>query len=771
MGPEPILRCARPTFRILLLALAAAVVAPWGLAPSGAGTAEAQATVSRRDLYEPPGMDFSRNGAWRRRTHQVRAERRALLRAGEFRALNRGVQLGLRGPFAVQAVGVLGPAVSGRYVVPVVPVAYSDVPVAFPVGEFQEVLFGPVPPAGRPFTLKTYYEDLSGGRIQMEGVVFPPVQHGQTAAFVTDGCNGVSVPGRTSCTRSGAQNHMGQMMVAALASLSDAPGGDTVWNAFDNDGPDGLPNSGDDDGFVDFVTFLHPEVGGECIGNTGIWAHRWVMQVWNNGSAFVTRTPRRDAQGNPIPSQFLQVNDYTIQSQLGGGTGCSAGAILPVGTVAHETGHAFGLPDLYDIGGTTYGVGDWSLMGYGNQVTQMSPASFDAWSLLELGWVAVEPLTGNRTVVTGPRATSDTVFVALAAGDPAQYLVIENRQAVGSDTAQMSPGVGIRRKTPGLLLWHIDEQKIVANLFANTVNSGITHGVALIQADGLNDLRSRRNRGDLSDTWPGSLGRTALGLTTTPAARDYQGQPLGFAVDGIAQLADGVMSFRYTRRPPSVVTTSYAEALARVDGIPYQRYEEIVAPGSSFNIAVDQQQDLLGGRTRVTFLTWSNGGAREQVIVSGATSPDTLVATMAVEHRLLALALGPGTVSANRPGALGSGIYLADGLATTVTATPGAASGIVFTGWTGDTVTSNPVVTLPMRRPYDLTANFSLLAPVPVEDATREILGTATLSFEQRDQLDLLGNRNGYFDLGDYLALLNRLGLAPGAPPAGGGRP
>lgn len=685
-----------------------------------------------------------------------------MLRAGDIQGLNRAADLVLRGPFAVQPYGVLGPAVAGHYLVPVIPIAYSDVPVPFTPGEFYDVLFDVTPPFGRPYTLKTYYEELSHGRIEMDGVIFMPYQHDQTAAYVTDGCKGVTIPGQTNCPRPNNQNRMGQMLLALLDAVSNGPDGATIWSQFDNDGPDGIPNSGDDDGFVDFVTFLQPEVGGECTNSTGIWSHRWVIGAWNNGSHYVTKTPRRDAQGNPIPGEFLKIRDYTIQSQRGGVTGCSAAVIMPVGTVAHETGHAFGLPDLYDTSGQTWGVGDWSLMSLGNQVTQMSPSSYDPWSLFELGWATVDLLDANRTVVTGPRVLTDTIFLAPAAHAPQQYLLIENRQAVGSDTAQMGPGALARQKMPGLLLWYIDEQKVIASLLANQVNVGPTHGVALLQADGLNHLRARQNRGDPGDPYPGVTNNTRFSLLTNPVARDYQGQPLGFAVDAIGQLDGGVMTFRYTRRPASVVTTNHPGALVRVNGGLYQRYEDIVAPGATLSIGVDQQQMLLGGRSRVTFLNWSNGGGREQVMTSSAAAPDTVVAHLAVEHRLLVMTTGSGAVAMSQPGNPAAGAFLSAGAPVTLTATP--SPGLAFNGWTGDTVTAAMSVVLPMERPYDLTASFSVAVPVTVAEATAEILGTTTLTAAQRDHLDLLGNRNGYFDVGDYLAMLSRMGLAPGIP-------
>src|SRR5206468_6409889 len=88
---------------------------------------------------------------------------------------------------------------------------------------------------------------------------------------------------------------MREMLKAALDSVNSQPS--TDWGQFDNDGPDGIPNSGDDDGVVDFVAFLQPEVGGECVRNTppstGIWSHRFIIAglgIPGAGAGYVTRT-------------------------------------------------------------------------------------------------------------------------------------------------------------------------------------------------------------------------------------------------------------------------------------------------------------------------------------------------------------------------------------------------------------------------------------------------------------------------------------------------
>ncbi len=90
------------------------------------------------------------------------------------------------------------------------------------------------------------------------------------------------------------------------------------------------------------------------------------------------------------------------RARWAGHTACNGSSIMPVGTVAHETGHAFGLPDLYDTNLrsplVTQGIGEWGIMGSGNYTQPYSPSRFEAWSLAELGWVAIDTLGTSRSV-------------------------------------------------------------------------------------------------------------------------------------------------------------------------------------------------------------------------------------------------------------------------------------------------------------------------------------------------------------------------------------
>ncbi|HEX9754845.1 MAG TPA: M6 family metalloprotease domain-containing protein [Gemmatimonadales bacterium] len=735
-------------FRLAALGLAAALVP--GV------TAEGQAPRGEVGRFEVIGLDFRPDGAWRRRAREVRTLRRALRQARDFQSLN--APLDRR--FQLRAAGsTVAQAVTGQFYVPTVLISYSDVPVGYPTAQFQDVIFSDDPGSlglpNRAYTLKTFYEELSNNLISLDGQVLGPVRVDTTASYYQDNCNGIGVI--VPCPNGG--QRFGNMLLAVLDSLSLGSGGDTLWNRFDNDGPDGLPNSGDDDGVVDFVSFLQPTADGAC-GTPGVWAHRYVIRAWNSGSRYVTLTPRRDAGGNPVPGQFLLIDDYLIQSQRGGVSGCDPNAIMAIGTIAHETGHAFGLPDLYDTDASsrTEGIGHWGLMGSGNNARPYSPSSYEAWSLAELGWVALEELTASRTITTGARQLTDTVFLAHS-DDPTAYVMIENRQAAQSDTAQMNP-VFASPKQPGLLIWLIDEERIDIGRASNTVNTGFRHGVALMQADGLNQLRTpgSRNRGDTGDSYPGSSGNPRFGLSTNPSARNNFGEYLGFVVDQIEELPGQVMRFRFLRRAPSLFAAGFAAAQIRVNAVTTGRFEDVIPAGDPVTLDVDAEQTTAGGRTRARFLAWSNGGPRTQNLESGV-KPDTVTASFAVDHRVMVLVSGGGTVTASAAGDLGAGVYVGEGSPVTLTATP--PTGILFAGWSGDTASASPVLQLQVRRPYDLTALFVADLQIAEADATAEILGGSRLSLEQRFFLDTFGNRNGGYDLGDYLAFLRRAGLAP----------
>ncbi len=734
--------------------LAAAAAASWALfAPD---SAEAQRPGARLGRFEVPGFDFAPDGAWRKRAGQIRLARQAMLRTGALRALNAS------GPSATRLTGNVN--------VPVLLISYTNQAMPFPTADYQDVLFNAAPTL-RPYSVKSYYEQISNGNITMNGTVFDPVLTDQASSYYEDGCRGI-ITAPTPCgnpingNSGNVSARFRDLLVEVLTKANNL--GTINWGQFDNDGPDGNPNSGDDDGRVDFITFIQPGVDGAC-GAPGIWAHRWNIASLRQSTPFQTSTPRTGGG-------FIQINDYTIQSGQGGNGACTAGQIMPIGTIAHETGHAFGLPDLYDTSLNTEGIGEWGIMGSGNYSRAYSPSTYEAWSLTELGWVTVDTLSTSRTVTINPIQTSDTVFYVSLAGTD-EYLLLENRDSLLSDTAQMNPAFGSRKKSPGLLIWHMDRSVITGGTGSNSVNSGSVHGVALEQADGLNHLRISNggNRGDAGDSYPGTSLNRKWSTTSNPASRNNASGYAGFVLDSIHRNASGVpgvpspIVLRYIRRNQSVFTTNRTGANIKVNAVTIQRFDDVVAEGDNVMLEAVSPQTITAGRTQLAFASWSDGGAATHTVVSGAT-PDTVVASFSASHKLnLVSAPSGGTVTSDIAGSpnLVAGTFVAEGTPVTLTAT--ADVGASFVRFQGDTMTTNATLVLPMGRPYSLTAVFSGAVAIVTQDAVNQLLGTACatspcLSTQQMTYMDQTGNNDGSYNLGDFLAYADRTGLNPSSP-------
>ncbi|MEV8531980.1 M6 family metalloprotease domain-containing protein [Streptomyces sp. NPDC051211] len=112
--------------------------------------------------------------------------------------------------------------------------------------------------------------------------------------------------------------------------------------------------------------------------------------------------------------------------------------------VAHETGHTFGLPDLYSFTGATHQhVGGWDVMG---NIAGHAP-QYLGWHSWKLGWtrddqVACLAATGQRRTVrlTPVERPGGTKIAVLRTGETTAY-VAESRRAEGTDQDACSAGV------------------------------------------------------------------------------------------------------------------------------------------------------------------------------------------------------------------------------------------------------------------------------------------------------------------------------------------
>jgi immune inhibitor A len=721
----------------------------------------AQQASPPRVRREIPGFDFRKDGVWRRQARAVRALRARLWSRGNFGALN--------APMAAAAAAPLGsaPAVSGVLRVPAILFKFKNTPASElrTTTQYNQVLFGAAPmgaAAGRPYTYRTFYEQMSNGLLSVQGQAYGYAaldSNEVTYTGVAGTCTG-NPYGNTNCNglfSQDAQTRMQAGLREALRKLDSQ----VDWTQYDSDG----------DGYVDLVAFIHPPVDGACGGptNNHLWSHRYYLaNAFGNVVPYTTHSV--NSQGVSI-----KVADYILESGVGGLDGCDTTQIMPVGTVAHETGHGFSLPDLYDTDNMSEGVGEWSLMGSGNYTSPFSPSRMDAWSLSQLGWVTVVPLPTNGTFSFGAAPTSDTAFFLPVGGaNPrGEYFLLENRQAVQSDSAMVHYHCRVwGSPTPpcggGLLIYHVDSAQIAQHGFDqdNRVNTAPIHGLELVQADGLGNLDANPNtacsgagptcsdRGDAGDPYPGTTGNVAFTSTSSPAAvRNADGLPAGLVLDQITQLApDGAMRFRLTY-PVWVVRATDSAAVIQFDAVTYHEFRDILTPGTMHNVGVADTQFTAGGRTRQVFVSWSGGQARTFSYTVSA-SPETLTVTLARSHQIHYSATSGGTIS----GSVANDTFVTEGTGVTLTATD-TSTVRSFQGWAGDTVTKNLSVTLPMSRPYSVRAVF--LETFSTAQLVAQLLnGSSTLTAAQLGDLDQLGNNNGGFDLGDFLAWVE----ATGAP-------
>ena len=195
-----------------------------------------------------------------------------------------------------------------------------------------------------------------------------------------------------------------------------------------------------------------------------------------------------------IPEQiFFQRGDYYKK-----------GYIHPIGTICHEFGHILGLPDLYDTNNEGIpGIGEWGLMGSGNYRIETSPAYMSAWSRYRLGFIEPDILenVSNWEISIPPAEGIDigaAYILPMDSNMPQEYLILENRQKMGSDEYL---------KQSGLLVWHIDETITGRYPALRGVNiKPDFYGVNLLQADGLGHLYTNTGSADVNDPFPGNLG-------------------------------------------------------------------------------------------------------------------------------------------------------------------------------------------------------------------------------------------------------------------------
>jgi M6 family metalloprotease-like protein len=310
-----------------------------------------------------------------------------------------------------------------------------------------------------------------------------------------------------------------------------AADGTIDYGEFDNDGPDGFPNSGDDDGVVDGgVIVMNSDRDFYCDDGPGRGPHPHANIRWLASNNLPHLTNDNSKNGGKIG-----VMGYTQLSALAcDGTSTNATVL------AHELGHVlFAIPDLYHaIGGTgqiwetrRWIVGCWDLMASGSgwgcgsgapAFASGTMSTFSAWTRALNFWVepAVVRTDLDSTYTVHAFPGGGTVLrVPISA---TEYLLIEYRE----------PGPGDR--TPpasGVLIYHIAEQ---LPMYPQAGGPRL-YRASLIEADDENGLTRTQleggDRGKASDAFGSTVRELRPGSHSR--AQSVGGIPFPFVISEI----------------------------------------------------------------------------------------------------------------------------------------------------------------------------------------------------------------------------------------------
>jgi M6 family metalloprotease-like protein len=318
------------------------------------------------------------------------------------------------------------------------------------VAFYEERIFGEGDPNGNgnyPFdSLTNFYKRSSYGLLNIQGNVLDWYKPNYDRPLE----NGTNV------------KDVGSSLIKEAIEYHDALGHD--FSQYDNDG----------DGDIDNIAVLWTGPGGS-------FASTW----W----------------GTYSPS--FSDSDFTVDGKKLSGFTWQGATVSPNNelfiprALAHETGHALGIPDFYDYEFKNGGVGTVDLMNGGGN-------DHNAFSKYLLGWITPDVVgVGLADIELGSSSSSPEALIVMPGADANtifdEYFIVQLRDQNlnDQDMGQWLQTEGLKQ---GLLIWHVDARLAEGGANFKNSNTGPDDKlIRLVQADGLDEIERKAIRAEISD--------------------------------------------------------------------------------------------------------------------------------------------------------------------------------------------------------------------------------------------------------------------------------
>ena len=364
-----------------------------------------------------------------------------------------------------------GMPTTGDVKVLVVLVAFENLPPLGTRAEIEDKIFGDGEPSAFPYeSVTNYYARSSYGRLNITGNVLG----WYTADYLRSAL--------------GTDDEDRERLVKEILDYYNRQGHD--FSQYDNDG----------DGDIDYFAVI-------WTGEPRDWSSFW----WGYQTTF-------GDSGYTVDGKTLYTYSWQWESNI-----YPYGFFTPL-VLIHETGHALGLPDLYDYEdseGPDGGVGGLDMMDDNH-------GDHNCFSKFVLDWIDPYIISsGTETVMLGSSGSSGEALLVMPGADENtlfdEFFMVQNRFRENNDT---------RYPADGLLIWHVDARLDGAGYDFLYDNSYTDHKLMrLMEADGFEEIETSNSTADAGDFYTGGM---EFGPGTTPDSNKYDGSESGVFVRNIS---------------------------------------------------------------------------------------------------------------------------------------------------------------------------------------------------------------------------------------------